>query len=155
MRRDEEMAPFVAELKRNYIFGGICSVAAQASIKVVHSIISIYNMSISTLELILPSHFQYLQWTIFRMIWFACFFVLIACWHWCKHFTQALGEIKSINLLGVQQICRNSIALEQVRLHLNFFLLVLASSCAPTCKTSGRITIHISEAWKQFNLCWG
>ena len=61
MRRDEEMAPFVAELKRNYIFGGICSVAAQASIKVVHSIISIYNMSISTLELILPSHFQYLQ----------------------------------------------------------------------------------------------
>lgn len=27
---------------------------------------------------------------------------------------QALGDIKSINLFGVQQICRNSIALEQV-----------------------------------------
>ncbi|XP_020090162.1 exocyst complex component SEC8 isoform X1 [Ananas comosus] len=57
-RRDEEMAPFIAELKRNYIFGGICNVATNASIK-------------------------------------------------------ALAEIKSINLLGVQQICRNSIALEQ------------------------------------------
>ncbi|XP_073010385.1 exocyst complex component SEC8 [Typha latifolia] len=57
-RRDEEIAPFIAEEKRNYIFGGICSVAATASIK-------------------------------------------------------ALAEIKSINLLGVQQICRNSIALEQ------------------------------------------
>ncbi|KAF3334825.1 exocyst complex component SEC8 [Carex littledalei] len=56
--RDEEMAPFISELKRNYIFGGISSVAANASIK-------------------------------------------------------ALAEIKSINLLGVQQICRNSIALEQ------------------------------------------
>ncbi|CAL9185668.1 unnamed protein product, partial [Musa hybrid cultivar] len=57
-RRDEEMAPFVADIKRNYIFGGISSIAANASIK-------------------------------------------------------ALAEIKSINLLGVQQICRNSIALEQ------------------------------------------
>ncbi|KAG1331762.1 exocyst complex component SEC8 [Cocos nucifera] len=57
-RWDEEIAPFVAESKRNYIFGGICSVAASASIKV-------------------------------------------------------LAEMKSINLLGVQQICRNSIALEQ------------------------------------------
>ncbi|RZC77014.1 hypothetical protein C5167_001468 [Papaver somniferum] len=57
-RRDEEMAPFVAEKKRTYIFGGICDVAANASIK-------------------------------------------------------ALGDIKSINLFGVQQICRNSIALEQ------------------------------------------
>ncbi|WOL03416.1 exocyst complex component SEC8 [Canna indica] len=57
-RRDEEMAPYVADLKRNYIFGGISSVAANALIK-------------------------------------------------------ALAEIKSINLLGVQQICRNSIALEQ------------------------------------------
>ncbi|KAJ6795668.1 exocyst complex component SEC8 isoform X1 [Iris pallida] len=57
-RRDEEMAPFIAELKRNYIFGGICSVAANTSIK-------------------------------------------------------ALAEMKSINLLGAQQICRNSIALEQ------------------------------------------
>lgn len=57
-RRDEEMAPFVADLKRNYIFGGICSIAANSSIK-------------------------------------------------------ALAEMKSINLLGVQQICRNSIALEQ------------------------------------------
>lgn len=34
MRRDEEMAPFVAGVKRNYIFGGICSIAANASIKV-------------------------------------------------------------------------------------------------------------------------
>ncbi|PON34473.1 Sec8 exocyst complex component specific domain containing protein [Trema orientale] len=58
MRRDEEMAPFVAGVKRNYIFGGICSVAANASIK-------------------------------------------------------ALADMKSINLFGVQQICRNSIALEQ------------------------------------------
>lgn len=57
-RRDEEMAPFVAEVKRNYIFGGIFSVAANASIK-------------------------------------------------------ALADMKSINLFGVQQICRNSIALEQ------------------------------------------
>ncbi|PKA56682.1 putative exocyst complex component 4 [Apostasia shenzhenica] len=57
-RRDEEMASFVAEWKRNYIFSGISSIAANMSIKV-------------------------------------------------------LGEMKSINLLGVQQICRNSIALEQ------------------------------------------
>ncbi|KAM0954430.1 putative Sec8 exocyst complex component specific domain, exocyst complex component Sec8/EXOC4 [Dioscorea sansibarensis] len=57
-RRDEEMAPFVSEQKRNYIFGGICSVAANTTIK-------------------------------------------------------ALAEMKSINLLGVQQICRNTIALEQ------------------------------------------
>ncbi|KAM5555932.1 exocyst complex component SEC8 [Rosa sericea] len=58
MRRDEEMAPFVSALKRNYIFGGICSVAANASIR-------------------------------------------------------ALADMKCINLFGVQQICRNSIALEQ------------------------------------------
>ncbi|GFZ14697.1 subunit of exocyst complex 8 [Actinidia rufa] len=57
-RRDEEMSPFVEGVKRNYIFGGICSVAANASIK-------------------------------------------------------ALADMKSINLFGVQQICRNSIALEQ------------------------------------------
>ncbi|XP_077217747.1 subunit of exocyst complex 8 [Tasmannia lanceolata] len=57
-RRDEEMAPFVAELKRNYIFGGICSIASNAAIK-------------------------------------------------------ALADMKSINLFGVEQICRNSIALEQ------------------------------------------
>lgn len=58
MRRDEEMAPFVAGVKRNYIFGGICSIATNASMK-------------------------------------------------------ALADMKSINLFGVQQICRNSIALEQ------------------------------------------
>lgn len=57
-RRDDEMAPFVSGVKRNYIFGGICSVAANASIK-------------------------------------------------------ALADMKCINLFGVQQICRNSIALEQ------------------------------------------
>ncbi|KAL5223116.1 hypothetical protein ABZP36_027829 [Zizania latifolia] len=57
-RRDEEMAPYIAESKRNYVFGGISSVAANASIK-------------------------------------------------------ALAQMKSINLLGVQQICINSIALEQ------------------------------------------
>lgn len=34
MRRDEEMAPFVAGVKRNYIFGGICSIAANASMTV-------------------------------------------------------------------------------------------------------------------------
>lgn len=57
-RRDEEMTPFIADVKRNYIFGGICPIAANLSIKV-------------------------------------------------------LAEMKSINLFGVQQICRNSIALEQ------------------------------------------
>ncbi|MBA0665179.1 hypothetical protein Goklo_005080 [Gossypium klotzschianum] len=56
--RDEEIAPFVSGVKRNYIFGGICGTAANASIK-------------------------------------------------------ALADFKSINLFGVQQICRNSIALEQ------------------------------------------
>ncbi|KAK3121490.1 hypothetical protein QOZ80_8BG0654430 [Eleusine coracana subsp. coracana] len=58
VRRDEEMTPYITESKRNYVFGGISSVAANASIK-------------------------------------------------------ALAQMKSINLLGVQQICRNSIALEQ------------------------------------------
>ncbi|KAL8241160.1 hypothetical protein R6Q59_014515 [Mikania micrantha] len=57
-RRDEVIAPFVAPTKRNYIFGGICAIASQASIK-------------------------------------------------------ALAEMKRINLFGVQQICRNTIALEQ------------------------------------------
>lgn len=57
-RRDEQMAPFISNAKRNYIFGGICGVAANASIK-------------------------------------------------------SLADMKSINLFGVQQICRNSIALEQ------------------------------------------
>lgn len=57
-RRDEEMAPFVAGAKRSYIFGGICSIAANLSFK-------------------------------------------------------ALADMKSVNLFGVQQICRNSIALEQ------------------------------------------
>ncbi|KAG5078081.1 hypothetical protein JHK82_056776 [Glycine max] len=57
-RRDEEMAPFISNAKQNYIFGGICGVAANASVK-------------------------------------------------------ALADMKSINLFGVQQICRNAIALEQ------------------------------------------
>ncbi|XP_031257342.1 exocyst complex component SEC8 [Pistacia vera] len=57
-RRDEEMAPFISGTKRNYIFGGICNIAANASIK-------------------------------------------------------ALADMKAINLFGVQQICRNSIAMEQ------------------------------------------
>ncbi|KAL9234326.1 hypothetical protein vseg_009209 [Gypsophila vaccaria] len=57
-RRDEAIAPFVSKIKQNYIFGGICGVAANTSIK-------------------------------------------------------ALADMKSINLFGVQQICRNSIALEQ------------------------------------------
>lgn len=57
-RRDEEMAPFISELKRKYIFGAICSVAANA-------------------------------------------------------FIRALADMKVVNLFGVQQICRNSIALEQ------------------------------------------
>lgn len=57
-RRDEEMAPFISGLRRNYIFGGISGTAATAFIK-------------------------------------------------------AVADIKSINLFGVQQICRNSIALEQ------------------------------------------
>lgn len=33
-RRDEEMAPFIAEAKRKYIFGGICNVAANTFIRV-------------------------------------------------------------------------------------------------------------------------
>ncbi|XP_023529609.1 exocyst complex component SEC8-like isoform X1 [Cucurbita pepo subsp. pepo] len=57
-RRDEEMAPFISGLKRNYIFGGISSMAANSFIK-------------------------------------------------------AVADMKSINLFGVQQISRNSIALEQ------------------------------------------
>ncbi|XP_021755165.1 exocyst complex component SEC8-like [Chenopodium quinoa] len=57
-RRDEAIAPFVSRIKQNYIFGGICGVTSNASIK-------------------------------------------------------ALADMKSINLFGVQQICRNSIALEQ------------------------------------------
>ncbi|KAL0322044.1 UNVERIFIED_CONTAM: Exocyst complex component SEC8 [Sesamum calycinum] len=57
-RRDEEMTPYVADVKRSYIFGGICGIAANLSLK-------------------------------------------------------ALAEMNSINLFGVQQICRNSIALEQ------------------------------------------
>lgn len=57
-RRDEAIASFVSGIKQNYIFGGICGVAANTSIKV-------------------------------------------------------LADMKSINLFGVQQICRNSIALEQ------------------------------------------
>ncbi|XP_021756476.1 exocyst complex component SEC8-like [Chenopodium quinoa] len=57
-RRDEAIAPFVSGIKQNYIFGGICGVTSNTSIK-------------------------------------------------------ALADMKSINLFGVQQICRNSIALEQ------------------------------------------
>ncbi|XP_028793827.1 exocyst complex component SEC8 [Neltuma alba] len=57
-QRDEKMAPFVSNAKRNYIFGGICGIAANA-------------------------------------------------------FLKALADMKSINLFGVQQICRDSIALEQ------------------------------------------
>ncbi|XP_047178611.1 exocyst complex component SEC8 [Vigna umbellata] len=57
-RRDEEIAPFISNVKRNYLFGGICGVAANA-------------------------------------------------------FLKALADMKSINLFGVQQICRNAIALEQ------------------------------------------
>ncbi|GJN03280.1 hypothetical protein PR202_ga20708 [Eleusine coracana subsp. coracana] len=70
VRRDEEMAPYITESKRNFVFGGISSVAANASIK-------------------------------------------------------ALAQMKSINLLGVQQICRNSIALEQplIRVKLRCSLL--------------------------------
>ncbi|CAA7059975.1 unnamed protein product [Microthlaspi erraticum] len=57
-RRDEGMAPFISGEKRSYVFGGICGIAANASIK-------------------------------------------------------ALADMRSINLFGVQQICRNTIALEQ------------------------------------------
>ncbi|KAE8719070.1 Dynamin-like protein ARC5 [Hibiscus syriacus] len=57
-RKDEEISPFVAGMKWNYIFGGICSIVVNTSLK-------------------------------------------------------ALADMKSINLFGVQQICQNSIALEQ------------------------------------------
>ncbi|KAH9322495.1 hypothetical protein KI387_017134, partial [Taxus chinensis] len=40
-RRDEEMAPYVSEAKRNYIFGGICSISATASIKALNDMQSI------------------------------------------------------------------------------------------------------------------
>ncbi|KAL2555576.1 Exocyst complex component SEC8 [Forsythia ovata] len=45
-RRDEEMAPFVAGEKRNYIFGGICSIAANAFMKALAAISSIDNEAI-------------------------------------------------------------------------------------------------------------
>jgi exocyst complex component 4 len=57
-RREEGMAPFISGEKRNYVFGGISGIAANASIK-------------------------------------------------------ALADMRSINLFGVQQICRNTIAVEQ------------------------------------------
>ena len=34
MRRDEHISPFVSDVKRGYIFGGISSIAAIALIKV-------------------------------------------------------------------------------------------------------------------------
>ncbi|KAK4385643.1 Exocyst complex component SEC8, partial [Sesamum angolense] len=68
-RRDEEMTPYVADVKRSYIFGGICGIAANLSLK-------------------------------------------------------ALAEMNSINLFGVQQICRNSIALEQVILCFGCYLFI-------------------------------
>ncbi|CAL5404367.1 unnamed protein product [Camellia sinensis] len=40
-RRDQEMAPFVAGVKRSYIFGGICSVAANSSIKICRNSIAL------------------------------------------------------------------------------------------------------------------
>lgn len=57
-RTDEEMAPYIALAKRNYVFGGVCSVAATGLIK-------------------------------------------------------ALGEVEEINQLGVRQVQRNCIALQQ------------------------------------------
>jgi hypothetical protein len=42
-------------------------------------------------------------------------YILLTILQW-EMYIQALAQMKSINLLGVQQICRNSIALEQVQL---------------------------------------
>jgi exocyst complex component 4 len=88
------MAPYVAESKRNYVFGGISSVAANASIKVC---------------------FEFAALPILNFISQCCQqvpYILLQL----KMYIQALAQMKSINLLGVQQICRNSIALEQVKL---------------------------------------
>lgn len=40
-RRDEEMAPYIPETKRNYIFSGICSISATATIKALNDMKSI------------------------------------------------------------------------------------------------------------------
>lgn len=97
-RRDEEMAPFVAGVKRNYIFGGIYGIAANASIKVstcsFPSSIWVRVTVGYTISLAYISRF--VPFTTNKMPF------------------QALADMKCINLFGVQQICRNSIALEQV-----------------------------------------
>eukprot|EP00249_Psilotum_nudum_P022594 c28576_g1_i2 orf=370-3636(+) len=40
-RMDEEMTPYISPLKRNYIFGGICGVAATSFIKALHDMSSV------------------------------------------------------------------------------------------------------------------
>ncbi|CAM6126948.1 unnamed protein product [Calypogeia fissa] len=57
-RRDEEIAPYIPTLKRGYVFGGICSIAAATFIK-------------------------------------------------------AVNDMRSVNMLGVRQICRNCTAVQQ------------------------------------------
>lgn len=59
MRRDEQMAPFVSDLKRSYIFGGISSVAAYASIKVWLILLSYY---------LLKNNFPILEFFLFQII---------------------------------------------------------------------------------------
>lgn len=51
-RRDEEMSPFITGSKRSYIFGGICSVAANASIKVCMLNINSYYIIIIQLNFV-------------------------------------------------------------------------------------------------------
>jgi hypothetical protein len=57
------MAPFVASLKRNYIFGGICSIAANASIKVhLHSYFGwnffFLDFKMFMFQIVVPSNFS-------------------------------------------------------------------------------------------------
>ena len=87
------MAPYLAESKRNYVFGGISSVAANASIKVCFEFAALPIVRVISFQQV-----PYILFTIFQS----------------EMYIQALAQMKSINLLGVQQICRNSIALEQV-----------------------------------------
>lgn len=87
------------------------------------------------------AHFQYQSNSKISM-----FQTLTACLWWCKHLIQALSEMKSINLLGVQQICRNSIALEQVCFSYIFLF------CATMCRTSRRsnlISLKLSRQWQR------
>ena len=131
-RRDEEMAPFVAEVKRNYIFGGIYGIAANASIKV-----SMCSFPFSIWVRVTVGYTLSLAY-ISRFVPFTT----------NKMPFQALADMKCINLFGVQQICRNSIALEQV-IHTMFnvfcHLLFAYCFCSLIAFTSTNIVLHMKK----------